>query len=53
MYRTFNCGVGIIIALPQAEVDAALTLLNGLGETAWQIGTIAELPAGEEQVVIR
>lgn len=53
MYRTFNCGVGIIIALPQSEVEAALTLLNQLGEKAWQIGVIAEQPNGEEQVVIR
>lgn len=53
MYRTFNCGVGIIIALPQTEVESALKLLTVLGENAWQIGTIGELPAGEEQVVIR
>lgn len=53
MYRTFNCGVGILIALPQSEVEPALALLNSLGETAWQIGSIAEQPAGEEQVVIR
>ncbi|WP_272691195.1 phosphoribosylformylglycinamidine cyclo-ligase [Providencia sp. PROV132] len=53
MYRTFNCGVGIIIALPQQEVENALALLNKLGENAWQIGTIGALPAGEEQVVIR
>ncbi|WP_272676833.1 phosphoribosylformylglycinamidine cyclo-ligase [Providencia huaxiensis] len=53
MYRTFNCGVGIIIALPQQEVANALALLNKLGENAWQIGTIGALPASEEQVVIR
>ncbi|WP_272520162.1 phosphoribosylformylglycinamidine cyclo-ligase [Providencia sp. PROV223] len=53
MYRTFNCGVGIIIALPQQEVENALALLNKLGENAWQIGTIGALQAGEEQVVIR
>ncbi|MCW2254451.1 phosphoribosylformylglycinamidine cyclo-ligase [Providencia alcalifaciens] len=53
MYRTFNCGVGILIALPQSEVEPALALLNSLGEMAWQIGSIAEQPAGEEQVVIR
>lgn len=53
MYRTFNCGVGIIIALPQSEVNAALALLEALGENAWQIGSIGQLPAGEEQVVIR
>lgn len=53
MYRTFNCGVGIIIALPQTEVESALNLLTSLGENAWQIGNIGALPAGEEQVVIR
>ncbi len=53
MYRTFNCGVGIIIALPQTEVESALQLLSALGENAWQIGTIGQLPVGEEQVVIR
>lgn len=53
MYRTFNCGVGIIIALPQSEVKAALDLLTSLGENAWQIGSIGQLPSGEEQVVIR
>ncbi|MFD1091210.1 phosphoribosylformylglycinamidine cyclo-ligase [Providencia vermicola] len=53
MYRTFNCGVGIIIALPQSEVNTALALLTSLGENAWQIGSIGQLPAGEEQVVIR
>ncbi len=32
MYRTFNCGVGMIIALPAPEVDKALALLNANGE---------------------
>lgn len=53
MYRTFNCGVGMIIALPQSEVEKALALLKGEGEQAWLIGHIADQPAGEEQVVIR
>ncbi|MBZ6066606.1 phosphoribosylformylglycinamidine cyclo-ligase [Aeromonas schubertii] len=53
MYRTFNCGVGMIIALPQHQLDKALTLLKAEGEQAWHIGRIAAQPAGEEQVVIR
>lgn len=40
MYRTFNCGVGMIIVVPPAQVDRALTLLTESGEKAWQIGTI-------------
>ncbi|WP_434524507.1 phosphoribosylformylglycinamidine cyclo-ligase [Photorhabdus asymbiotica] len=53
MYRTFNCGVGMVIALPQTAVEHAVELLNAAGEKAWQIGTIATLKAGEQQVVIK
>ena len=52
MYRTFNCGVGMIIALPQAQVDAALALLKAEGENAWLIGRIEQAAAGEKQVEI-
>ncbi|MCW9699333.1 MULTISPECIES: phosphoribosylformylglycinamidine cyclo-ligase [unclassified Avibacterium] len=53
MYRTFNCGVGMIIALPQDQVETALALLHQAGETAWQIGHIESLSEGEQQVIIR
>ncbi|CAQ83872.1 MULTISPECIES: phosphoribosylformylglycinamidine cyclo-ligase [Photorhabdus] len=53
MYRTFNCGVGMVIALPQTVAEHAVELLNAAGEKAWQIGTIATLKAGEQQVVIK
>jgi phosphoribosylformylglycinamidine cyclo-ligase len=51
MYRTFNCGVGLIIALPQEAVAEALTVLNAQGETAWQIGTIST-KTGDASVVM-
>lgn len=51
MYRTFNCGVGMIIALPAVEADAAIALMNANGEKAWKIGTIAA-STSEERVVI-
>ncbi|VEI58291.1 phosphoribosylformylglycinamidine cyclo-ligase [Pasteurella multocida] len=53
MYRTFNCGVGMIIALPQEDVETALALLQQTGENAWLIGRIEHLEEGEEQVIIR
>ncbi|HDR1188259.1 phosphoribosylformylglycinamidine cyclo-ligase [Pasteurella multocida] len=53
MYRTFNCGVGMIIALPQEDVDTALGLLKQTGEKAWVIGQIEHATDGEEQVIIR
>ena len=53
MYRTFNCGVGMIIALPAHQLEKALTLLKAEGETAWHIGHVAKAADGEEQVVIK
>lgn len=40
MYRTFNCGVGMIIALPQEDVDTALGLLKQTGE---KLGSLVKL----------
>ncbi|MCT8341351.1 MULTISPECIES: phosphoribosylformylglycinamidine cyclo-ligase [Photorhabdus] len=53
MYRTFNCGVGMVIALPPTAVEHAIELLTAAGEKAWQIGTIATLKEGEQQVIIK
>lgn len=53
MYRTFNCGVGMIIVVPEEQADEAVSLLNNAGETAWRIGHISEKADGEAQVVIR
>lgn len=53
MYRTFNCGVGMVIALPQADAEKALQVLKAAGENAWLIGQVEPLNAGEEQVIIR
>lgn len=53
MYRTFNCGVGMVVALPKDKVDTALSLLNAEGEQAWLIGEIANREGNEEQVEIR
>ncbi|KAA6183838.1 phosphoribosylformylglycinamidine cyclo-ligase [Thiohalocapsa marina] len=40
MLRTFNCGVGMIIALPADQADAACERLNAAGEQAWVVGRI-------------
>lgn len=53
MYRTFNCGVGMVIVLPEKEVEHALDVLNAAGETAWVIGKIDNLGESVEQVEIR
>lgn len=53
MYRTFNCGVGLIMAVPATIAEQAVTLLNAEGEQAWVIGQVAERTANEAAVEIR
>ena len=53
MYRTFNCGVGMVIALPQSEVETALAILKQSGENAWLIGHIESATDDEPQVIIK
>lgn len=53
MYRTFNCGVGLVVALPKEQAEQAVALLNTEGENAWVIGEVAVAEQGEEQVEIR
>ncbi|MCC2604169.1 phosphoribosylformylglycinamidine cyclo-ligase [Planctobacterium marinum] len=53
MYRTFNCGVGLILAVPAAAAEAITKQFNELGETAWIIGDIAARDGDEAQVEIR
>jgi phosphoribosylformylglycinamidine cyclo-ligase len=48
MYRTFNCGVGLIIALPEDKSAQAIEILNNLGETAWKIGHIENSDSAQQ-----
>ena len=42
MFRTFNCGVGMVVVVEQNDRDTCLQLLGDLGEQAWEIGEIVE-----------
>ena len=50
MYRVLNCGVGMVVVLPQEESETAIKTLNELGESAWLIGAVVE--SSGEQVII-
>ena len=52
MYRTFNCGVGMVIVVPADKVEQSVELLNAAGENAWHIGAIATREGDAEQVVM-
>ncbi len=40
MYRTFNCGVGMVLCVPAEQAEAAREFLASQGETAWVIGRV-------------
>jgi phosphoribosylformylglycinamidine cyclo-ligase len=44
MYRTFNCGVGMVIAVAAEDVEATISQLNAAGEQAWVMGHIEADP---------
>ena len=44
MRRTFNCGVGMIVVVAAADIAQALAVLRDAGETAWQLGEVADGP---------
>lgn len=53
MYRTFNCGVGMVIAVPTSEKDNALSILRAAGENAFVIGHIAKAIGDEHRVELQ
>ena len=52
MYRTFNCGVGMIVCVPDEHADRALDVLRHQGETAWRIGEVVARDGAEDQVIL-
>ncbi len=43
MYRTFNCGIGMVVCVAQENLTEALQCLQITGETAWHIGEVNTL----------
>ena len=42
MFKTFNCGVGLVLCAEQNNADKIINYLNDNGETAWLIGEVVE-----------
>ncbi len=49
MYRTFNCGVGMVVCVAEDDLETALGSLSGSGVTAWRLG---EIRRGDGEVVL-
>ena len=52
MYRTYNCGIGMVICVNQEDSDKTLSLLKELGESAFIIGNIEKAEQAEPKVII-
>ncbi len=52
MYRTFNCGIGMVLVVPGDRTEEALAVLAETGERAFVIGRI-EAHEGDPEVVIQ
>jgi phosphoribosylformylglycinamidine cyclo-ligase len=49
MYRTFNCGVGMVVCVPVPQADNCVSVLKAHGEHAWVLGSV-EGGQGEARV---
>ncbi len=52
MYRTFNCGIGMVLVVSAEDADNTVKLLNKAGETAFRLGQITR-STGAPDVVIK
>lgn len=50
MYRTFNCGVGMVLVVSPKEEEKTIGLLRASGEQAWRLGTVRERDGAGDQV---
>ena len=46
MRRTFNCGVGMVVAVAEPDIDKAVAILTDNGETAWLLGCVTDSHEG-------
>jgi len=49
MFRTFNMGVGMIVLVPDAAVDATIAAARAAGVRAWRAGSVR---SGTGQVIL-
>lgn len=50
LFRTFNCGIGMVLAVPENEAEEVLIRLSGLNEQAFVIGEVGKCDVGMECV---
>jgi phosphoribosylformylglycinamidine cyclo-ligase len=52
MHRVFNCGIGMVAVVAQADVKRAVATLRASGETVYEIGAIEKFSGAEPDCVV-
>lgn len=52
MFRTFNCGVGLVVVVDPAKAEETVKILDGCGEKAWLLGEIKKVTDNGDRVTI-
>ena len=52
MHRVFNCGIGLVVVVAAADVEAAMAELKAQGEAVYRIGQIRARQGDEAQTVV-
>lgn len=53
MYRTFNCGIGMVVCVAASAMDNTIMMLRNLGEQAWYIGHVEQMKEPGARVIIK
>jgi phosphoribosylformylglycinamidine cyclo-ligase len=53
MYRTFNCGIGMVVIVAASDADKAISQLQEAGETVTKIGVIRARSGDEHQTQVK
>jgi len=51
MYRTFNCGIGMVLVVSAEDANTAIEMLNQSGETAFKLGEITSSNGAPDVVI--
>ena len=50
MYNTYNMGLGMVLAVDPADVDATMKAIEASGDKAWIVGSVENGEKGVELV---
>ena len=51
MYRTFNCGIGMVLVVNAEDANTAIEVLNNAGESAFRLGEITSSNGAPDVII--